>query len=59
MKETRRFLKYRKTVDDEKTKLERENDHSTESLQNAKTDEYLKNRNYFIQQRNEFNKVRT
>lgn len=57
MRETLHFLGYTKTVEKEKQMAERENDILTENLQNEKNKEYLKNRNYFQRQRDEFNKV--
>lgn len=57
MKETLHFLGYLKNVDKEKSTAEREREMLTESIQNEKDQEYLKNREFFHQQRNEFNKV--
>lgn len=57
MKETLQFMGYAKSIDEEKFMMERENQLSTESIQNQKTEEYLKNRNYFIDQRDKFNKA--
>ncbi len=57
MKETLHFLGYTKNVEKEKSEIEMETDISTETIRNEKTNEYLKNRNYFMQQRDEFNKV--
>lgn len=57
MKETLQFLGYTKNMEKEKSMAQQEEDISTENLQNEKTKEYLKNRNYFQRQRDEFNKV--
>lgn len=58
MKETLQFLGYMKKIKENKTKAERERDRLTESMQSEKTNEYLKNRNYFAQQKDEFYKVK-
>ncbi|XP_037039354.1 cilia- and flagella-associated protein 53-like [Bradysia coprophila] len=56
MKESLQFLGYMKKMEENKTKVERERDSLTESMHSGKTNEYLKNRNYFTQQRDEFYK---
>lgn len=57
MKETLHFLEYKKNVDKEQEQAEQEVDILTEAMRNEKHNEYLKNRSYFNQQRDEFNKV--
>lgn len=57
MKETLHFLGYAKNVNDEKSLVEREKEILTKNVQNVKDDEYLKNRNYFNRQRDQFYKV--
>lgn len=57
MKEILNFLEYKRNVEKEKSMVERERDILTENVQNESNSKYLKNRNYFHQQRNEFNKV--
>lgn len=57
MKETLHYLGYTKNIDKEKSMADREKDILIENMQNQKNAKYLKNRNYFHQQRDEFNKV--
>lgn len=57
MKETLHYLGYTKNIGKEKSMADREKDILIENMQNQKNAEYLKNRNYFHQQRDEFNKV--
>lgn len=57
MKEALHYLGYTKHIDEEKSMADREKDILIEKMQNEKNNEYLKNRNYFHQQRDEFNKV--
>lgn len=57
MKETLQFLGYLKNVDNEKTMAERESEILTENIRKEKNEEYLRNREFFHHQRDEFNKV--
>lgn len=57
MVETLHFLGYTKNVAKEKSLAEREKDNLTEAMQKDENERYLRNRNYFHQQRDEFYKV--
>lgn len=57
MKETLHYLDYRRNINNEKSMADREKNILIENMQNLKNKEYLRNRNYFDQQRNEFYKV--
>ncbi|KAJ6632607.1 hypothetical protein Bhyg_16213, partial [Pseudolycoriella hygida] len=54
MKETLLYLRYTKSANEAKSAAKREEEISTEKMQSEKDCEYRKNRNYFVEQRDQF-----